>query len=131
MAKVKDAPAPEEQDPNSPVEAPVEEEQSERPLAPASFSFIGDPNDDLSGATEIVVKGVRFTKNKPRLIRDLKLVRFFRRHNHFVEGDNAPVAVKKQELQVEKLRAECEARKIPFDRHWGVGRLERALGQVR
>lgn len=105
------------------------------PQAPL-FTFVGDPNDDLSGPTTLpfsivkdgVTKKAVFTKGEAQRVDDPDLAAKLRRHSHFVEG-NDKAKLQPHLRQVETLRAQCDARRIPFDRHDGVNKLKERLGQ--
>jgi hypothetical protein len=93
------------------------------------FTYIGDPNDDFSGPSELTTGGMTFAKGEPTTIEDTPenadLIRRLKGHSHFAgDGDALPDdAARAKKMSLDELRAILDDRNVEYKKNEGRAAL--------
>lgn len=95
------------------------------------FTYIGDPNDDFSGPSELTTGGQTFAKNEPTEVDDDNedLIRRLKGHSHFAKpGDELPDdTARAKTMTLDELRAILDYRQIEYKRNEGRAALAKKI----
>lgn len=102
-----------------------------------TFTYIGDPNDDFSGPTEIEIFGLVFKKDKPALVEDAGVARKLTGHSHFINANEERPGGTRREadelvtMNKEELKATAEAESVEFPSNATKGDLIELIRAAR